>query len=79
MLLQRSTILQNNPTIEKSCVLQQDINVFSEWAKKWQLYFNISKVNVTGYTWDNHINFVNIQLTALLSHLVILLKIWEYK
>ena len=59
--------------------LQQDINVLSEWAKKWQLYFNISKVNVTGYNWDNHINLVNIQLTALLSHLAMLLKIWEYK
>ena len=59
--------------------IQQDINVLSEWAKKWQLYFNISKVTVTGYTWDNHINLVNIRLTALLSHLVMLLKIWEYK
>ena len=39
----------------------------------------LTLVNVTGYTWDKHIDLVNIQLMALLSHLVMLLKIWEYK
>jgi len=26
-------------------LIQQDINALSEWAKKWQLKFNISKCN----------------------------------
>ena len=64
-------------TIDEFHQLQRDINVLSEWAKNGS--WSLTLVNVTGYTWDNHVDLVNIQLMALLSHFAMLLKTWEYK
>ena len=38
-------IFRTIKSIDDFLQLQQDINILSEWAKKWQLKFNISKCN----------------------------------
>jgi len=44
-IVQFTNDVRTDRTIEDFHQLQQDINTLSEWAKKWQLKFNISKCN----------------------------------